>query len=1374
MARKPLVIASIGLLLLVFGSGPAQSRYEPGLPPNIDPGTPVFAGSPDPVPAEPVPFDPATNMLAKIYDADAANGDSFWFDRILERPFLSNQDSHLYTRGRALYMYTHAAGTLGFAGAGTGANGGGGFAYREVIAPTVTNLFTVTIPGVTLTEATAERKQYPSHWSSVHTSDAAGLRVAQRKFITYNNVAVTALTVTNTGAAPTTATLTAASPIATTPSPDGTELTGTLNTRYNVTTLFPRLSGDGFAVSGTTLTRALALDPGQSVTMKVQLGAITREISESTVDYQRFRGYDPETAFRTQVREYNRWWVDNVPYIDVPDANVKKMSYYRTFLNRYNYIDANVPGNDYQFPVSIEGVLGYNNAIQLTQPMHLQDLKYFRNPLYSYGNWVSSGETSKCTAFTSNPGSFSWGNTYEQYIAREAWNAFKVHGGDPAVLRNFAHYAECDVKGQLAKFDRGNNNRLIEYANGALTGNDADAVALQYYTSQISQDRTETAFWYSGARAAAEAYAMLGDTAKAAELNGLADDIRNAILTQLWDDTPADSVPTPTPATRVPGQPGFGNAIGLNGANPNQHVVMPAGIVSGLTGDFTVAAWVNLAATTQWQRVFDFGSGPNTNMFLTVNAGTGPRFAITISGGGNEQRINPTTPGQLPTNQWLHLAVTLSGNTGTLFVNGAPVGSNPNITLRPSTMGNTTQNWIGKSQYADPALNGTVDEVQIYSRALNETEVRALTTSPDGGIGGGDVARYSFDEPSGATAVDSSGNGRDATVATPLVGHPGKVFKQRNVARNALVPWKDQQNFTPFTEGLVPNTDEFKQALRYYADRQEFPIMPFYTANQHDKAEAATGSNNFSNINSTLQAQLYAKALRDYPSQYITQDMYRLLLEWLTWVQYVGGDNRYPDNNEFFFNWNPTTRTLGRSGIHHNILGAYNFMLIDDLAGIRPRLDSTVELWPIDVGYDHFAINNLSYHGRDLTVVWDKPGGTRHYPGAPEGYSVYIDGQRAFTVADLAHVAWDSATGNVTVLDGSGTAVSFHGTVKLPGAARIGLDDNGRVVDMFGKAGVDLSLESGWLPNLAQGRAVSASFTTTTPDIRATAPANAVDGFTISGLPIQQGGGAYTARNTIWGTQGSPNAQDWFEVDLGAPRKLNTVKLYFFSDKTYQTQSNGSGNTYREPSAYTVQYFDGTNWVDVPAQTKSPATPLPNLNQVTFPRLTAQRLRVLLTPTPGFGIGLKEIQVFDAVTCDRTVTGTFSGTLTVDSGVTCLAAGSRVIGPVRVRPGAGLVATAATIEGPLSATGASVVELFGTTVVGPVSITGTTVRVALSATQVTGPVNIIGNATGGTQIVLAGNVVTGPLACSGNTPTPVDHGRSNTVTGPTGGQCAGL
>jgi hypothetical protein len=1245
--RRATLIAACSSLAASFliGVGPAGAAYQPEIPPEVDPGTPTYTGLADPVPHEPVAFDPTGSMLEAIYNADqAAGGDSYWIDRILERPAGGNGGNALYTKGRALYMYTHNPNVLGFAGQGTGANqGGGGFAYREAIASGVTNLYTVSISGATLAEATAERGQHPSYWSSVHT--APGLTVDQRKFITYNNVAVTILMLTNTSDEPTTRTVTATTPVAVTQatSLDGTERTGTFNTRYNLTTVSTRFSGDDFTASGGNLVRTVTLDPGASVTFKLQLGAITGEISQSGPEYDRYRGYDPETAFRTHLAEYNRWWVDNVPYIDVPDENIKKMSYYRTFLNRFNYFDANIPGNDFQFPVSVEGALGYNNAIQLTQPMHIQDLKYFRNPLYSYGNWVSSGEQSKCSAFTDNPGSFSWGETMEQYIAREGWNAIKLHGADPEIIRQFAHYAECDVKGQLAKFDT-NGNNLIEYNSGLFTGNDADTDTFhwpQYRGLPIRQDRTESAYQWAGAKAAAQAYELLGNDAKAAEMEALADDIKDAILTLLWDDSPVTEPPTlePSPATRTTGQEGFGNAVQLGPPASNQYVDMPDGIVNGLN-DFTIAAWLNRTTTSgqAWARVFDFGTGTTVNMFLTVSAGGGgTRFAITISGAGGEQRI--TAPSQLSTG-WHHVAVTKSGTTGTLWVDGQAVATNPNLTLSPSSLGNTTNNWIGRSQYADPLLQATVDDFNIFDRALSEAEIQSLMAAPGGELGGGNVAWYRFDEDGGPTALDSSGNERDATVITrpEFVGDwPGKVFKHRLVANGEFVQWKDQQDFAPFIEGLVPNAQEYKRALRYYADADEFPIMPFYTANQRDKAFAQAvgvgGTNNFSNINSTLQAQLFARAIREYPSAYITPSMYGRLLEWLTWVQYVGGDNRLPNNNEFFFNWNPDTQTFGRSGIFHNILGAYNFMVIDDIAGVRPRLDDRLELWPINVGWDHFAVNNLSYHGHDLTLVWDQPGdGERAYPAAPEGYSAYVDGQRVFTLDRLAHLVWNSRNGVVNVLDSSGARVMFGIARHIPRAADISLRDNDRVVDMFQKAGLDLTSSR---PNLAGGRPVTASFTTTSPALRATAPEFAVDGYTISGLPAQSG--SYLAPNTIWGGcstalpacgNGSPSAQEWFEVDLQAPHQVNTVKLYFFNDKSYNARDLGTGNRYRQPASYTIQYFDGSGWVDTPGQVKTPDLPQANANEVSFPSLTAQRIRVLMTRAGDFGIGLKEIQIF--------------------------------------------------------------------------------------------------------------------------------------------------
>jgi hypothetical protein len=53
------------------------------------------------------------------------------------------------------------------------------------------------------------------------------------------------------------------------------------------------------------------------------------------------------------------------------------------------------------------------------------------------------------------------------------------------------------------------------------------------------------------------------------------------------------------------------------------------------------------------------------------------------------------------------------------------VGTNNNMTLSPASLGATLNNYIGKSQWPDPYLDGMIDEFRIYSVALSPAEIAA-------------------------------------------------------------------------------------------------------------------------------------------------------------------------------------------------------------------------------------------------------------------------------------------------------------------------------------------------------------------------------------------------------------------------------------------------------------------------------------------------------------------------------------------------------------------------------------------------------------------------------------------------------------------------
>jgi hypothetical protein len=88
----------------------------------------------------------------------------------------------------------------------------------------------------------------------------------------------------------------------------------------------------------------------------------------------------------------------------------------------------------------------------------------------------------------------------------------------------------------------------------------------------------------------------------------------------------------------------------------------------------------------------------------------------------------------MPTNSWCHVAVTLDGSQGLLYLDGAPIATNANLTIRPwqtgwqsAQDGVAETNSIGRSKFADdPLFSGRIESFRIFGRALSGAEIQSL------------------------------------------------------------------------------------------------------------------------------------------------------------------------------------------------------------------------------------------------------------------------------------------------------------------------------------------------------------------------------------------------------------------------------------------------------------------------------------------------------------------------------------------------------------------------------------------------------------------------------------------------------------------------
>ena len=236
---RSLAVGAILAMGVAFGAAPANAVYQPGEPPSVDPGTPVFAGSANPVPAEPAAYDPTTSTL----QADLRRRRRGRRHVVLVRPHprpavLQQRDSSaVHPRPGAVHVHPQCPARSASPAAGPAPTAAAGTPTGSRRPPSAAE---------PVHDRGVRRPAHRGHRTSACSTRATTRRVFTRPGLSRRGEEVHHRQ-QRRGHRPDAdqhrhrrrppRTLTASSPIATTASADGTELTGTVTLRYGLTTV---------------------------------------------------------------------------------------------------------------------------------------------------------------------------------------------------------------------------------------------------------------------------------------------------------------------------------------------------------------------------------------------------------------------------------------------------------------------------------------------------------------------------------------------------------------------------------------------------------------------------------------------------------------------------------------------------------------------------------------------------------------------------------------------------------------------------------------------------------------------------------------------------------------------------------------------------------------------------------------------------------------------------------------------------------------------------------------------------------------------------------------------------------------------------------
>jgi len=215
----------------------------------------------------------------------------------------------------------------------------------------------------------------------------------------------------------------------------------------------------------------------------------------------------------------------------------------------------------------------------------------------------------------------------------------------------------------------------------------------------------------------------------------------------------------------------------------------------------TISAWIKPNNFNRWGGLIYIYESALSDYLIIRNDGNSLQLVIEDD---DSLLVNVQTPSMNDMiGKWVHVSFVQDGTEWKYYQNGTEIelsGTNGDYCTNHLTVNKA---WIGRSAWSEVYWNGTIDDVQIYNRALSETEIEALydsnrvdLTFAHGETGlenDGLVLYMPFEDGSGTHVSDWSGMNNDgvASSTTWVTGKYGGGIEFNGVSSYVQIPDRD-------------------------------------------------------------------------------------------------------------------------------------------------------------------------------------------------------------------------------------------------------------------------------------------------------------------------------------------------------------------------------------------------------------------------------------------------------------------------------------------------------------------------------------------------------------------------------------------------------